>query len=151
METNNAERQHNPSPEPPIPLPIYIQDVTSNPPLLQMLEQVASHQYVTKALANNQVKVQPATTDSYRAIIKALAEKHTEVHTYKPKEESSYRVVLKNMHYSIAPADIKAKIEKLGHQVVNIWNISQNHTKLPLSMFFCGTQTCTEQQGHISR
>jgi hypothetical protein len=77
METNNAECQHNPSPEhPPKPPPIYIQDVTSIPPLLQLLEQVASHQYETKALANNQFKVQRATTDSYRAIIKALAEKH---------------------------------------------------------------------------
>jgi hypothetical protein len=65
--------------------------------------------------------------------MKALAEKHTESHTYKPKEEGSYRVVLKNMHYYIAPADIKPQIEKLGHQVVNIWNITQNRTKLPLS------------------
>jgi hypothetical protein len=79
METNNTERQHNPSPEhPPKPPPIYIQDVTSIPLLLQLLEQVASHQYETKALANNQVKVKPATTDSYKAIIKAIAEKHTE-------------------------------------------------------------------------
>jgi hypothetical protein len=69
---------------------------------------------------------------SYRAIIKALAEKHT--YTYKPKERS-YRVAMKNMHYSIGPADIKAEIEKLGHQVVNIWNITQNCTKLPLSIF----------------
>jgi hypothetical protein len=57
METNNnAECQHNPSPEhPPKPPPTYMQDVTSIPPLLQLLEQVASHQYETKALANNQV------------------------------------------------------------------------------------------------
>jgi hypothetical protein len=88
METNNPESQHNPSPEHiPKPLPIYIKDVTSITPLLQLLEQVAAHQYETKALVNNQVKVQPATTDSYRAITKALAEKQTEFHTYKPKEE----------------------------------------------------------------
>jgi hypothetical protein len=48
-----------------------------------LLEQFASHQYETKALSDNQVKVQPETTDSYRAITKALAE----FHTYKPKEE----------------------------------------------------------------
>jgi hypothetical protein len=40
------------------------------------------------------------------------------------------------MHYSIAPADIKTEIEKLGHQVTNIWNIKQYCTKVPLSMFF---------------
>jgi hypothetical protein len=40
------------------------------------------------------------------------------------------------MHYSIAPGDIKTEIEKLGHQVTNIWNITQYHTKLLLSMFY---------------
>jgi hypothetical protein len=61
METNNPKSQHNPNPEhiPKLP-PIYIQDATSIPPLLQLLEQVVAHQYETKALANNQVKVQPA-------------------------------------------------------------------------------------------
>jgi hypothetical protein len=128
--------RNNPSPEhTPKPPPIYIQVVTSIPPLLQLLEQVPAQQYETKALADNQVKVQPATTDSYRGITKALAEKQTEFHTYKP-EERSYRVVLKNMHYSIPPADIKTEIEKLGHQVANIWNITQYRTKLPLSMFY---------------
>jgi hypothetical protein len=137
METNNPESEHNPGPEhTPKPPHIYIQDVTSIPPLLQLLEQVAAQQSETKVLADNQVKVQPATTDSYRAITKALAEKQTEFHTYKPKEERSYRVVLKNMYYSIAPIDIKTEIEKLGHQVNNIWNITQYRTKLPLSMFY---------------
>jgi hypothetical protein len=35
----------------PKPLPVYIQDVTSIPPLLQLLEQVAPRSYETKALA----------------------------------------------------------------------------------------------------
>jgi hypothetical protein len=136
METNNPEIQHNPGPEHTSkPPPIYVQDVTSIPPLLQLLEQVAAHQYETKALADNQVKVQPATTDTYRAITKVLAENQTEFHTYNPKERS-YRVVLKNMHYAIAPANIKTEIKKLGHQVTNIWNIKQYRTNLPLSMFF---------------
>jgi hypothetical protein len=98
-----------------------------------LLDQVAPKQYETKSLANNQVKVQPATIASYRTITKALSDKQTEFHTYKPKEERSYRVVLKN---SIPPTDIKTEIEKLGHHVTNIWNITQSRTKLPLSMFF---------------
>jgi hypothetical protein len=93
METNNPESQYNRSPEhTPKPLAVYIQDVTSIPPLLQLLEQVAAHQYETRALADSQVKVQPASTDSYRAITKGLAERQTEFRTYNPKEERSYRV-----------------------------------------------------------
>jgi hypothetical protein len=40
------------------------------------------------------------------------------------------------MHYSVNHDDIKSEIEKLGHEVANIWNIKQFRTKLPLSMFF---------------
>jgi hypothetical protein len=57
--------------------------------------------------------------------IKVLAEKRKEFHTYKLKEERNCRVVLKNMHYSINPEEIKTEIEKLGHTVTNIWNIKQ--------------------------
>jgi hypothetical protein len=45
-------------------------------------------------------------------------------------------ISVRNMHYSTPPADMKTEIEKLGHQVTNIWNITQYRTKLPLSMFF---------------
>jgi hypothetical protein len=39
------------------------------------------------------------------------------------------------MYYSIDPDDIKTEIEKHGHKVANVWNITQYRTKLPLSMF----------------
>jgi hypothetical protein len=42
--------------------------------------------------------------------------------------------MLKNMHYSINPEEIKTEIQKLGHTVTNIWNIKQYKTKQPLSM-----------------
>jgi hypothetical protein len=59
MEADSADRQHNADPEhPPKPPPIYVQNVTTIPPLLQLLGQVAPRQYETKALANNEDKVQ---------------------------------------------------------------------------------------------
>jgi hypothetical protein len=101
--------------------PVYISGVTlvTISPLIQLLEQTVEKQYELKALQNNQVKI---------------------FHTYKPKEERNYKVVLKNMYYSINPEDIKAESEKLGHSVTNIWNIKQYRTKLPLSMFFVELQ-----------
>jgi hypothetical protein len=79
METNNPKREHSPSPaHTPNPL---LSTYRMSPPLLQFLEQVAAYQYKTKALADNQVEVQPATTDSYRAITKALAVKRNSTHT----------------------------------------------------------------------
>jgi hypothetical protein len=88
---------------------MYIPDVQNIWPLTQLLEQIAKQQYEIKALTDNQVKVQPKTSESYRIIIKALTEKRTEFHTYKLREELSYRVVLKNMHHSINPQKSKLK------------------------------------------
>jgi hypothetical protein len=74
--------------------PIYITNVTSIPPLFQLLDQIVPKLYEIKALAQNQVKVQPKSSDSYRIITKALIDRNTPFHTYKPKEERTYRVVL---------------------------------------------------------
>jgi hypothetical protein len=60
------------TPEPP---PIDITDVTNISPRIQLLEQIAKQQYEIKALADNQVKIQPKTSQSYRTSTEALAEK----------------------------------------------------------------------------
>jgi hypothetical protein len=44
--------------------------------------------------------------------------------------------MLKNMHFPIAPEDIKTEIENLGHKVANIWNAKHYRTKQPLPVFF---------------
>jgi hypothetical protein len=124
----------------PKPSPIYVSDVTTISPLIQLLEQIVEQQYELKALTNNHVKIQPKNSDSYQTIVKVLAEKQAEFHTYKSKEERNYRVVLKNMQYSINPEDIKMGTEKLGHSIRNIWNIKQYRTELPLFMFFVELQ-----------
>jgi hypothetical protein len=59
----------------------------------------------------------------------------------------SYRVVLKNMHYSINPQEIKTEIEKLGHTFINILNIKECRTKLPLSMFFLELKPAPNNKG----
>jgi hypothetical protein len=120
---------------------VYITGVKNTSPLIQLLVQISKQQYEIKALADNQIKAQPKTSESYRTITKALVEKHAEFYTYKLKEERSYRVGLKNMHYSINPQEIKTEIEKLGDTVTNIWNI--NNTELSYhSPCFCRTEIC---------
>jgi hypothetical protein len=44
--------------------------------------------------------------------------------------------VVRGMHYSTDTSEIKIEIEKFGHTVVNIFNIKQNQTNTPLSLFF---------------
>jgi hypothetical protein len=56
--------------------------------MTHLWEQIAKEQYEIKALANNQVKVQPKTAECYSTIVKTLAERRTELDTYKLKEET---------------------------------------------------------------
>jgi phage I-like protein len=93
LEEEGEDQQHKAGPENTPKPPIYITDVKNISQLIQLLNQIAKHQYEIKALADNQVKVQLNTSESYRTIKKALAEKRTEFHTYKLKEERCDRVV----------------------------------------------------------
>jgi hypothetical protein len=86
LEEESEEQQKAGNENTQKPPPVYITDVTNISPLMQLLEQIAIQQYEAIALAHNQVKVQPKTSESYRIIIKALTEKLAHFHTYKLKE-----------------------------------------------------------------
>lgn len=79
-------------------------------------------------------------------MVNEFQKKAIEFHTYKPKEERSFRVVLKNMHPSTDTTDFKAAIEELRHQVTNIWNIKSKLTKKPLSIFFIDLKLSSENE-----
>jgi hypothetical protein len=88
LEEESKDQQQKAGPEnTPKPPPVYITDIKNVSPLIQLLEQIAKQQYEIKVLTDNQVKVQPKTSESYRTIIKALAEKRMEFHTYELKDE----------------------------------------------------------------
>jgi hypothetical protein len=118
--------------------------------MIQLLEQIAKDQYETKAFADNHVKVQLKTSVCYGIIVKALEERYIEFHTYTLKGETSYGVILRNMHYSINLYDIKIEIQKLEHMVTNVWNIKQYRTNLTLSMFFVDLKPATNNEDIFS-
>jgi len=66
---------------------------------------------------NEQTKIQPKSTIAYVNIVKELRNKNTEFHTYKLKQERSFKVVLKHIHATVSLDDIKKEIEDLGHIV----------------------------------
>jgi len=68
--------------------------------------------------------------------VKELKTRNYEFHTYKPKQERGFKVVLKYMPPEERTDDIKRDIEDLGHTVTNIWNIKKRGTKEPLNMFY---------------
>ena len=72
----------------------------------------------------------------YRALVKYSNHKNLKFHTYQPKQERSYRVVIKNLHHTTSIEEIKNAIEHFDHKVRNITNVKSRITKTPLSMFF---------------
>ena len=63
-------------------------------------------------------------------------DKNTEFHIYKPKQERSFRVVLKNIHPSPDLNVINQSLTDTGHVATNIWNVKQRVTKKLLPMHF---------------
>ena len=82
------------------------------------------------------LKFNPSTQTSYRIVTKALEHKNTECHTFRPKQERIYNVVLNGIHGSTSIDEIKEEIELLGHEVINISNIKHRVSKHSLPMFF---------------
>jgi hypothetical protein len=82
----------------PRPPPIFVAGVQNIQPLQELLVTIARDDFELKLLQNNQIKIQPKSSDTYTTIIKALAEKHTEFHMYQPKADRSFRTVLLHGH-----------------------------------------------------
>jgi hypothetical protein len=128
-----ATEKQNPEPKPP---PIFISGGTNMKPLSDLLNTIAKDKYLVKTLYNNQVRVQPTESSVYTTIIKALIEENTDFHTYKPRQDRSFRVVLKNIQLSTELNDIKKELYAKGHEATNIWNVKQRVTNTPLPIHF---------------
>lgn len=119
------------------PPPIFIPNVTNVKVMLTSIESVVSKdEYVYKCNNENKVKINSASIDTYRKLVKHLTGLNVKFHTYQIKQERSYRVVIKNMHYSTDINDLKDAVEDAGFSVRNIVNARNFKTKMPMSMFF---------------
>lgn len=123
--------QHQPKPP-----PIYVSKVECIQPLKDLLLDIAPNKYELRILRADEVKIQPFSIDVFRLITKSLEEKKTEFHTFRPKQERTYNVVLKGVHSSTPVDEIREEIEQLGHEISNISNIKNRVSKQPLPMFF---------------
>lgn len=138
-QTQKSEKQ----PKPP---PIFIDKVTNIRPLTKLLEETVGGQFEIKVLHNSQVKIQPLSSEAFKTILKELDGKGTEYYTYKPKQERSFRVILKHIHPSTDTEEIKQALANHDHAVTNIWNMKQASTKKPLHMFVIDLQPNTKNK-----
>lgn len=121
----------------PKPPPIFIYDVINYPLMINQLNNIAEQeQYTTKSMANNVIKINCNTPDTYRTMITYMNENNIIYHSYQLKDERAYRVVIKHLHYSVDTKDITDELSRLGHRVRNIINAKNRKTKEPLNLFF---------------
>ena len=118
------------------PPPIYVSGVENIQPLKKLLQDIADKNYELKLLKENELKIQPKTIEMYQVITKALVDQNTEFHTFRPKQDKTYNIVLKGIHSSTPIEEIKEEIENMGHEVSNISNIKNRISKQPLPMFY---------------
>jgi diaminopimelate epimerase len=91
--------------------------------------------YQCKILRNDTVKINTQNPDTYRKLIRHLNSEKIINRAYQMKQDRAYRVVIRNLHYSMPIDEIKEELKKKGHTVRNIINIRHRVNKYPLSTF----------------
>jgi len=98
----------------PKPPPIFTSGGTNIKPLIELFNTIARDKYLVKTPYNDQVRVQPTESSIYTTIVKAPIDKNTEFHTFKPRQDRSFRVVLKNIHRSTDLNNIRQDLKDRG-------------------------------------
>lgn len=120
----------------PPPLMLYgIKDVTK---LKDLIEEVLNiTQFSFKIVTKNQLRVTADSIEAYKNLMVLVREKKLIGHTFTPKDERPYRIVIKNLHPSTPMEAIKQAIESTGNIVKGeIINARHGQTKAPLSTWF---------------
>jgi len=79
------------------PPPIFISNVSDSSSLRQLLNQITNGEFELKNINADNFKIQIKSFITYTNIVKELKTRNIEFYTYKPKQERSFKVVLKHM------------------------------------------------------
>lgn len=127
-------------PKAPLPPPIFLTNVKSFGDLRKKIAEQNVKSAIYKALSDNDLKVTCNNEGDYRAIKKFVNEVQEgkdenspfygiRYHTYQLKSERAFRFVIRGLPSSTDKDEIKEEIEKLGHTVDSIVNVSKKITK----------------------
>lgn len=101
----------------------------------ELIRLIGSDNFFFKS-SSNDLKIQTTKPEYYRVIIHFLKDNEAQYHTYQPREEKSYRIVIRNLHPSTPTVDIGIAIEEKGYTVRQVTNIIHKTTKVKLPIFF---------------
>lgn len=119
------------------PPPVFLKNIVSYPDMIKQIKAgIESENFYSKTMSNGSVKVSVLNSDTYRKLIKYLNENHVAYFTYQLKEEKPFRVVIRNIHHTVKPDEIKEALLQEGFETRNVVNVKNWRTKEPLPMFF---------------
>lgn len=121
--------------EPPPP-PIMVSEVNDLKQLNAELKKENLMDKISIKLINNKCfKINTNDVDTYRATSKVLNEKHFLWHSYENKQIRPIRVMVKNLHHSNDPEEIKEDLRNKGLKIIEVANKLSYKEKNPLNMF----------------
>jgi hypothetical protein len=105
--------------------------------MMQHLAEVAEEEnYSTTSMANNIIKINCHSAETYRNMTALMKENIIIHHSYQPKNKRPYKIVINQIHHSVKLEDITDELSGLGHKVRNITNAKHRQAKEPLNLFF---------------
>lgn len=124
------------------PPPIFIPDVTNIKCLSTAISNALGKEaeITYKASSNNTIRVMTPDKDNFTKLKNFLNENNKRFHTFQPRDERAYRIVIKGLHYSTELEDIKEGLSRHGHNVRDVHNPTQKGTKKPLNLFFANLE-----------
>lgn len=131
-----TEHTESPIIETKPPPPIFIRVVNDFNSFCSEIKEVTKGEQFSCKSTTNGLKLSTSSADSYRSVIKFLLSNKADFHTYQLKKDRPFRVVIRNLHHTTSPEEIKKELLSLGHTPRNITNVIQRSTKLPLPLFF---------------
>lgn len=119
------------------PPPIFIPNVEQIAGLLKTVESfVTKDNYNTTVMSNSTVSVNVLEVEDFRLLVREMRKLKIKFYTYQIKSERAHKVVIRQIHASVQPEEIKTALEELGFNCQNVTNIRHWRTKEPLPLFF---------------
>lgn len=135
--TNSSYQTNGNENKKPRPPPIFIHNVALISGLMKTVETIIGKKdFRTTVLSNNTVRVNVPAEDDYRLLVRELRKAKIEFYTFQLKTERAFKVVIRQIHSSVQPDEIKSALEEIGFNCRNVTNIRHWRTKEPLPLFF---------------
>lgn len=81
------------------------------------------------------MNIQASDAHSYKIILQKLRDKNIDMRSFLNNSKRSFKVVIRNLHFSTDVSDVKSEIESYGYRVFCITNMTHRVIKSTLNLF----------------